>query len=439
MKCDRCGLQSDVEQAFSTEKRLLRRPRHFCPDCTGKRYVRIFIAEIGLLVAAGILLFAINPSSSTAIFYLEISLFLILMAPLIVMHELAHALVAGLVGLRIFGIVMGMGRPVWQGKFLGMDWVINILPISGVTMVGARPVPHIRSKLFLIHLAGPAAHILVALVCQFALQTVLLPVWAFHFLRVLVYANVMLAAVNLFPRKVAMTTGMQGSDGWQLLRTPFMTQSELTRQYVGCLAGEAMQAYAANDLSAAKMWVEKALALDADSGVARNILGIIRMAQREYQAARETFVGLLDSEAGKEPGLHYLLLNNIAYLNALLRDPALLPEADQFSAEALQHLPWVPAVTGTRGTVLVELGRLEEGIALLKRSMALHAEKQGKALNACHIAFGEMRRGDLNAARAHLAIARTLDRQCFLLPEVEAQLKAASPVLLDPAGWQSVS
>jgi tetratricopeptide (TPR) repeat protein len=187
------------------------------------------------------------------------------------------------------------------------------------------------------------------------------------------------------------------------------------------------------------MWAEKALALDAGSGVARNILGIILMAQREYQAARETFAGLLGSEAGKEPGLHYLLLNNIAYLNALLRDPALLPEADQFSAEALQHLPWVPAVTGTRGTVLVELGRLEEGIALLKKSMALHAEKQGKALNACHIALGEMRRGDLNAARAHLAIARTLDRKCFLLPEVEAQLKATSPVPVDPVGWQTAS
>lgn len=437
MKCDRCGLQSDVEEAFSIERRLLRRPRHFCPDCTVKRYMRIFIAEIGLLVASGFLLFVINPSSSTAIFYLEISLFLVLMTPLIVMHELAHAIVAGLVGLRIFGIVIGMGRPIWQGKFLGMDWVINILPISGITMVGARPVPHIRSKLFLIHLAGPSSHILVALVCQLALQTVLLPEWTFYFLRVLVYANVMLAAVNLFPRKVALPTGMQGSDGWQLLRTPFMTQSELTHQYVGCLAGDAMQAYAANDLDAARMWVEEALALDAGSGVARNILGIILMARREYEAARETFVGLLGSEAGKEPGLHYLLLNNIAYLNALLRDPALLPQADQFSAEALQHLPWVPAVTGTRGTVLVELGRLEEGIALLKKSMALHAEKQGKALNACHIAFGEMRRGDLNAARAHLAIARTLDRQCFLLPEVEAQLRAASPV--DPMGWQTAS
>ena len=104
---------------------------------------------------------------------------------------------------------------------------------------------------------------------------------------------------------------------------------------------------------------------------------------------------------------------------------ALLPEADQFSAEALKHLPWVPAVIGTRGTVLVEIGQLDEGIALLKKSMALHGEKQGKALNACHIAIGELRRGDLNEAHKYLSTARTLDPKCFLLEEVEAQLMSS--------------
>ena len=439
MKCDRCGLQSDVEQAFSTEKRLLSRPRHYCPDCTVKRYMMMFIIQLALLVVSGILLFALNPFSGTAIFFLEIALFLILMTPLIIIHELAHAAVASWVGLRVFGIMIGMGKTIWYGKFLGMEWAINSLPLSGITTVGARPVPHIRSKLFLIYLAGPASHLLMALIFHLVFQGLPLSGWSYYLLRALVFANVFMAAVNLFPRKVPAMTGMQGSDGWHLLRTPFLNESELTKQYIGCFAGEAMQAYTANDLNAAKAWVEKALVLDDKSGIARNILGIILMSRRDYQASRETFVELLSSEDGKEPGLHYLLLNNIAYLNALIRDPALLPEADQFSSEALQHLPWVPAVTGTRGTVLVELGRLDEGIALLKKSMAAHAEKQGKALNACHIAIGELRRGDLDAARAHFAIALTLDPHCFLLQEVELQLKTSTPVPMGNAGWQIIS
>jgi tetratricopeptide (TPR) repeat protein len=213
---------------------------------------------------------------------------------------------------------------------------------------------------------------------------------------------------------------MQGTDGWHLLRVPFLNQVELTRRYVGYFAGEALQAHASNDLDGARKWVDQAFAFDRNSGIARNILGIIQMAAGEHQASRQTFLQVLETEEAKEPGLHYILLNNVAYLDALLRDAALLPEADDYSSQALQHLPWIPSVIGTRGTVLVELGHFEAGIAMLKKSMSQNVDKQNKALNACHIAVGEFRRGNPGAARKFLATAKTLDPNCFLVPYVES-------------------
>ncbi|HSK87770.1 MAG TPA: hypothetical protein VK880_05405, partial [Anaerolineales bacterium] len=65
---------------------------------------------------------------------------------------------------------------------------------------------------------------------------------------------------------------------------------------------------------------------------------------------------------------------------------------------------------------------VDEGIVLLKKSMSLNVDKQGKALNACHIAMGELRRGDKDAARKYLASAKTLDARCFLVPDVEVQM-----------------
>ncbi|MDM7911753.1 MAG: hypothetical protein QUS09_01510, partial [Methanotrichaceae archaeon] len=231
-----------------------------------------------------------------------------------------------------------------------------------------------------------------------------------------------LAAISLFPYKAATLAGMQGSDGWQLLHAPFMKEDELTKRHVGYFVGEAVQSYTANDLDSAQKWAEKALSLDSKPGTAHNILGMIQMARREYSSSRETFLQLLETEAAKEPALRYTLLNNIAYLDALLRDPSLLPEADRFSAEALKHLPWASAVIGTRGTVLVEMGCLEEGIALLKKSMSLHPDKHGKALNACHIASGELRRENQKEARKYLASAKALDPSCFLIKEVDAEM-----------------
>ncbi|HSL45630.1 MAG TPA: site-2 protease family protein [Anaerolineales bacterium] len=430
MKCDHCGLQSDVEQAFSQEKRLLRRTRYFCPDCTVKRHTTSLVTEFVIITGCGLLLYLLNPLSGVAAFYLQVAIALLSLTPLVILHELAHALMAGLLGMRVFGIMIGTGRAVWSGKFLGMNWTVNMVPIGGITFVGARPVMHIRWRLFFIYLAGPASHIFMALALYMLMQSTPDYLLADRVLRTLVFANIVLALANLFPRKVSVMTGMQGTDGWHLLRTPFLDERELTKQYIGNYGAEAMQAYTENDLDAAKAWVEKALALDGSSGVARNILGVIQMARREYRASRETFLQILETDAAKEPGLYNLLLNNVAYLDALLGDRSLLPEADQFSFEALKHLPWLPAVIGTRGTVLVELGQLEEGIATLKKSMAMHGDKQGKALNAGHIAIGELRRGDLNAARKYLATARTLDPKCFLLQDVEAQL--ASPVLQSP-------
>ncbi len=421
MKCDRCGLQSDVEQAFSTEKSLLRKPKHFCPDCTVKRESRWLVFGLAILALSGLLNFAIDPFSGVTSVVLGSILILLFMIPLVIIHELAHAGAAKLVGLRVFGITIGTGKTIWSGKFLGMDWTINILPLAGITMAGARPLPHSRWRLFFTYLAGPASHIPIALGLFFLEAALPQSRWDLIFIPLIV-TNILLAAISLFPHTASTVVGMQGSDGWHLFRVPFMKQSELIKQHVGYFSAEAMQSYAAKDFNRAESWLQQAFSLDANSGTARNIQGIIQMARGEYGGSRQTFLQLLETEEARAPGLHYILLNNIAYLDALLRDPSLLPEADQFSAEALKHLPWLPAITGTRGTVLVELGQLDEGIALLKRSMSLSPDKQAKALNACHIAIGELRRGNLEGARKYLVSAKTLDASCFLIPYVEVQM-----------------
>jgi tetratricopeptide (TPR) repeat protein len=410
-----------VEEAFSRERRLLGKPRHFCPDCTVKRKARSFLWDLVIIVGCGVFIYALSPSSSTAkAVVLHMNLILLFLIPLIIIHEMTHAGVAKLVGLRVFGIMIGVGKTIWSGRLLGTDWTINALPIGGITLVGTRPVALIRPKLFLIYLAGPASHVIMAAGFFLWQQTLAISAFGYQVLMSLVLANIVLAVTNLVPFKISLTTGMQGTDGWHLLRVPFLNQGELTKRYVGYFAGEALQAYTTNDLGAARKWVDQAFSFDRNSGIARNILGILQMAGGEHQASRETFLQILETEEAKEPGLHYILLNNVAYLDALLRDAALLPEADDYSSQAFQHLPWVPAVIGTRGTVLIELGQIEDGIALLKKSMSLNVDKQGKALNACHIAVGEFRRGNPGVARKFLATAKTLDPKCFLVPYVES-------------------
>jgi tetratricopeptide (TPR) repeat protein len=271
----------------------------------------------------------------------------------------------------------------------------------------------------------------MALVLYFIGQVIPLTDLLRHLLNILIIINIILAVGNLYPRKVTGLTGVQGTDGWHLFHVFSLSDIEMLKRHVGYYVAEAMQAFSQNEFDAAKKWLDQGLALDANSGFARNMLGLIQLSNGEYQASRETFLQLIETEDSKEPGFRFILLNNIAYIDALLGDPSLLAEADQYSTEAYKHLQWIPAVIGTRGTVLVELGEFEEGIALLKKSMAVHPDKQGKALNACHIAIGEYRRGHLTEAHKYLSTARTLDPRGMLIPQVEAEMAKPLPRLLD--------
>ena len=418
MRCHSCGLKSEVEQAFLKQNNFLGEPRYFCPTCIVKRQTTSFISMIMVFIIFSLLAFGFGFSSPEGSAILAGNLFLISIIPLILIHELAHAVTAKLTGLPVFLILIGIGKTVWSGKFLGMEWIINSLPLGGITAIGARPTPNIRAKLFFVYLAGPASHTILAGIFYLLAKGQTAPLF-----YALTFANLFLLLTNLYPRKARMVTGMSGTDGWHLIRVPFWSEAELTKHYIGYYSTEALQAYTANDFDTAITWVDQAMALDANSRVARNVLGVIRMARQEYHEARLIFLQLLDAEDDPElPGFRFIILNNIAYMDAIINDAEMLLEADNFSAEAFKNLPWIPAVVGTRGTVLVELGKLDEGIDLLKQSMSLHPDKQGKALNACHLAIGEFKRGNLDQARKYLESAKTLDAKCFLIPIVEADL-----------------
>ena len=82
---------------------------------------------------------------------------------------------------------------------------------------------------------------------------------------------------------------------------------------------------------------------------------------------------------------------------------------------------WFPFV-GTRGTVLVEMGQLQEGVKLLKEAFEKHTVGYNKALNACYLAIAYFRMGDRQQAVNYLKLAVQLDSECSLLERAEAEL-----------------
>jgi tetratricopeptide (TPR) repeat protein len=179
------------------------------------------------------------------------------------------------------------------------------------------------------------------------------------------------------------------------------------------------------DREGALEWCNKGLALFPHNFHLLNMSGVLCLDQQNYSRAREIFLQLLSQET-KPGGKRYIILNNLAYANALIGDPELLPEADTYSKEAYSAAPWIPSITGTRGTVLVAMGQIEVGIKLLKESYEKAWSPRSKAENACHLAIANARNGNRDQADKYLKLAQQLDSQCRLIERVQEEFQKTS-------------
>jgi membrane-associated protease RseP (regulator of RpoE activity) len=73
-------------------------------------------------------------------------------------HEFGHALAARLAGWKVFGVTVGIGKPLWTRKFGDVTFTLNAFPTLGWVNMGAVEPRLYRLKFFLIVLAGPLVH-----------------------------------------------------------------------------------------------------------------------------------------------------------------------------------------------------------------------------------------------------------------------------------------
>ncbi len=75
---------------------------------------------------------------------------------------------------------------------------------------------------------------------------------------------------------------------------------------------------------------------------------------------------------------------------------------------------------------MVETGKLEEGVSLLKQAMAKHTENSSKAINAVYLAIAEDRLGNAAESQRYAALARQLDPKSKLLERLPTSLQLKS-------------
>lgn len=242
--------------------------------------------------------------------------------------------------------------------------------------------------------------------------------------------NALVVVTNLIPRKFQGVLGPMASDGLWLFRLPFMKSKDIEKLHIAYYVGEASLCQESGRLGQAESLVEEGLKQYPEDPSLLSWRGILRIESLEFGTARDCFHKVLDYEDDSaipyQQLVHYMTLNNIAYVDALMGDSDLMIEADDYSRKAMEGLPWMPPIKGTRGTVLVQLGQVEAGVKLLHEAMETSDNDRSKAQNACFIAMAEAGRGDLAKAKQFLQTGRQLNPACFLLERAEQAIQGKS-------------
>jgi Peptidase family M50 len=312
----------------------------------------------------------------------------------VAVHEAGHLLCAIVASIPIRLLSVGVGPLLLHGRVGSTRLELRLMPLSG--FVSLRLVTGLRKGPQLLFLLGGILGN-VALICLIAFLDVVgavqkLPQLIRDGLGPLVFAQLFLIVVNLIPFRVKINGTRIASDGLQVLR--LLRSSRTTAS--GYLA--ALDRYG----DARLLRPSQAVSRIAQQ-LARSERWIDENIRRDVQEA------LLDelAQSGLTRAEEMLVLDALVTDGLLYGDPELRPRLDEWSLRALQLGPEVKTLLGSRGAVLVELGRYEDGKALLEKAAASHrSDSFGSVMIAIFLARAEHALGDAVVARRLITTAR---------------------------------
>jgi tetratricopeptide (TPR) repeat protein len=483
IRCASCGRLAPEGAKFRrARKGLLWRAVFYCPACFARRgrgghwlLLLVFLAWTTLGITP-LVVAALGPADKdlsqadleaifvahsrlmmrgVGWFLLNVSLFFVLLAPLIAAHEAGHALGAWLVGLRVFLVRIGEGRLLGSIRVGKVRWELRAFVANGATYQGYPTLRFFRLKFFLVVLAGPLMNatvlaaalwwrplaVLVGQIGHWSKAPGLLP------LPVFVVGSLFLLLMSLVPHRFRAAGTVHASDGLQLLLAPFLSRAVRENTHAlyffleggDCLSerrcADALRWYERglehyphcpiNRLGASCALIEMRRFDEADLRLAdlrgRNELGRAFQALVEDAAATAVLGRVIEARCRRPDDLGAPEADTSARLAALFE------EGERRSQEALDAGSKLPpsvqwSLMGTYGSLLVERGRLDEGAVILRLALAEVEGASARAYCQCYLAVVAARQGRPEEARAALEKARRLCPDHIALERAEWQL-----------------
>jgi hypothetical protein len=339
----------------------------------------------------------------------------------LVLHETGHALAAVLTGMQIRQIRLGSGPPLYRTRIRETEIVVGCIPNSGFVKIFPQ-LSRRRLASFCFVLAGPGMDF--ALLATFAALGSAYggyaPVDAA--ISTAILCLLLMLLFNLWPRKATVDREIMASDGLVLWRLTF-GKDEAGQFYRDAYA-RILERNPANE--------EKQTRISKQTErILYNVLTLVFTPDPE---AREVITSLERELARGLPPfeerfvLDMLVSHRLGYDTSQFRD-----KLDRWSSRALALDPELATLKGSRGAVLIELGRYEEALAML--DLADMSDPFNRCLVTAFRALALQKLGRSHEAIATFSDARAISKESpnfggiaeRILARVEAEIGTPAP------------
>jgi hypothetical protein len=316
-----------------------------------------------------------------------------------VFHELGHAACAAMGSIPVHRIIIGFGPLLWRSRIGDARLEVRVLPLMAGRVGTYAPLDY-RGHLWVLFLLGGVVGNLTLICLVAGLRLFGDPGPAPDFLDVVLFTQVVEIAANLIP----LPGRCGGTDGMQLLRllwrpaVDHATIRKIYDAYVGKY-GKGKLPLAMTMASSRLLYHVLEFQTDKDKDVHAEAREAILRELGRCDLTREEQMWAFDA---------------LTTEGIVSGDPAIRPCLDGWSQQALTLGPDLPTLQGSRGAVLVELGRYAEGKALLA---PLAAPDPARAFDAfmsqAFLALAERGLGNEAAARQSADAARATAKAAY--------------------------
>ena len=349
----------------------------------------------------------------------------------IIVHELGHLCGCLLAGWKPLSVHFGSGRSRTLFHRGDTSFQIGLNPFNGLVRVVAVKRDFYRLKYFLIVLAGPVATAALALTAL-ALSIMDLPP-LFHYLAGLcMITQFMLLAGLIIPHITRIDGQRRPNDSlllWKILR---MKKTQVETNFIQHRKALAVFYLKQDRIADATAVIEPAPQLPAGPlNVKLQLLYLQLMAVEKFQEARES-MRHLSREMEGDAKIRAETLDALACIPLFSGYMELLDDAMDCIGRALIEAPEMITLKGTKASLLVEKGRLDEGMSMLEEVLAKTESDNDRAICKYYMALAYRRKGEVNRAHEWLRDAQKFAPQCLVRQRISQELALSPPVLRNP-------